>query len=167
MISGALEIIYGVDAGLVNPLLLPASQGPGKCGYIVIAYEDTPGVFDIRPKLTLLEAILMAGGFNRGSAEMSTVLIIRGPPEKQMVFKLNLKKLITKGDQSDNIYVKPGDFVYVPMTMISNVESFVGSITKYLTMWYGFGGGQPFTAGGTWNWGTGGAKVGGYGGGGQ
>ena len=47
MISGALEIIYGVDAGLVNPLLLPASQGPGKCGYIVIAYEDTPGVFDI------------------------------------------------------------------------------------------------------------------------
>ena len=47
MISGALEIIYGVDGGLVHPLLLPASQGPGKFGYIVIAYEDTPEVFDI------------------------------------------------------------------------------------------------------------------------
>ena len=47
MISGALEIIYGVDAGLVHPLLLPASQGPERFGYIVIAYEDSPDVFDI------------------------------------------------------------------------------------------------------------------------
>jgi hypothetical protein len=47
MISGALEIIYGVDAGLVHPLRLPASQGPEKFGYIVIAYEDSPEVFDI------------------------------------------------------------------------------------------------------------------------
>jgi hypothetical protein len=47
MISGALEIIYGVDAGLVHPLLLPASQGPDKFGYIVITYDDSPEVFDI------------------------------------------------------------------------------------------------------------------------
>jgi hypothetical protein len=47
VISGALEIICGVEAGLVNPLLLPASQGPEKFGYIVIAYDDSPGVFDI------------------------------------------------------------------------------------------------------------------------
>jgi hypothetical protein len=47
MISGALEIIYGVDAGLVHPLLLPASQGAEKFSYIVITYEDSPEVFDI------------------------------------------------------------------------------------------------------------------------
>lgn len=47
MISGALEIIYGVDAGLVDPLNLPASQGPAMTGYIVIAYEDSPDVFDL------------------------------------------------------------------------------------------------------------------------
>jgi hypothetical protein len=47
MISGALEIIYGVDAALVHPLLLPASQGTEKFGYIVITYEDSPEVFDI------------------------------------------------------------------------------------------------------------------------
>jgi hypothetical protein len=37
MISGALEIIYGVDPGLVHPLRLPASQGREKFSYIVIA----------------------------------------------------------------------------------------------------------------------------------
>ncbi len=47
MISGALEIIFGVDAGLVHPLLLPASQGQERFGYIVIAYDDSPEMFDI------------------------------------------------------------------------------------------------------------------------
>jgi len=47
VISGALEIICGVEAALVHPLLLPASQGPEKFGYIVIAYDDSPDVFDI------------------------------------------------------------------------------------------------------------------------
>jgi hypothetical protein len=47
MISGALEIICGVDAGIVHPLRLPASQGAEKFGYIVVAYEDSPEVFDI------------------------------------------------------------------------------------------------------------------------
>ncbi len=47
MIAGALEIIRGVDAGVVHPLLLPASQGAEKFGYIVIAYDDSPEVYDI------------------------------------------------------------------------------------------------------------------------
>jgi hypothetical protein len=47
VISGALEIIFGVEAGLVHPLRLPASQGPERFGYIVITYEDSPDVYDI------------------------------------------------------------------------------------------------------------------------
>jgi hypothetical protein len=47
MISGALEIMYGVDAALVHPLLLPASLGEEQVGYIVITHEDSPDVFDI------------------------------------------------------------------------------------------------------------------------
>ena len=47
MIAGALEIICGVDAGVVNPLLLPATQGEEKFDYIVIKYDDFQDVFDI------------------------------------------------------------------------------------------------------------------------
>ncbi len=47
MIAGALEIICGVDACVVNPLLLPAAQGEEKYAYIVITYNDHPDVFDI------------------------------------------------------------------------------------------------------------------------
>lgn len=47
MISGAVEIIRGVRATIVDPLLLPSSQGQDMLGYIVIAHEGCPGSFDI------------------------------------------------------------------------------------------------------------------------
>lgn len=47
MIVGALEIMRGVRGTLVHPLLLPGAQGPDLLGYIVIAYEDRCGLFDI------------------------------------------------------------------------------------------------------------------------
>jgi|GEM_PF-3156731 len=47
MIAGALEIMCGVDAAVVNPLLLPAAQGDEKFAYIVITYDDSPDIFDI------------------------------------------------------------------------------------------------------------------------
>ncbi|HUI11386.1 MAG TPA: hypothetical protein VL221_13730 [Bacteroidota bacterium] len=47
MIAGALEIMRGVRGTIVHPLLLPGAQGPDLLGYIVIAYEDRCGLFDI------------------------------------------------------------------------------------------------------------------------
>ena len=47
MINGAVEIIRGVRATIVDPLLLPASQGDEMLGYIVITHEEHPGSYDI------------------------------------------------------------------------------------------------------------------------
>ena len=48
--------------------------------------------------------------------------------------------------------IKPGDFVYVPMTFISNLDVFWGTMSKYLMWWYGLGGNQP-VQGNSWEWG--------------
>lgn len=47
MINGAIEIIRGVSSTHIDPLLLPESHGDGSLGYIVIAYQDEPGTFDM------------------------------------------------------------------------------------------------------------------------
>ncbi|HUI64989.1 MAG TPA: hypothetical protein VL126_09100 [Bacteroidota bacterium] len=47
MINGAIEIIRGVRATIVDPLLLPASQGEEMLGYIVITHEERPGSYDL------------------------------------------------------------------------------------------------------------------------
>jgi protein involved in polysaccharide export with SLBB domain len=114
-----------------------------------------PGVLDIKPQWTLLEAILSAGGFNRQTAELGSIIVMRGAMDKRTVLKLNLKKLVTKGDAADNICLKPGDFVYVPMSFISNLDAFLGATSKYLMWWYGLGGAQP-VSGNSWEWGSGG-----------
>jgi len=120
---------------------------------MIFGAVNAPGVLEIKPQWTVLEAILSAGGFNRQSAEMSSVILMRGPMEKRSIMKLNLKKLVTRGDGGDNIYVKPGDFIYVPMTFVSNLDAFWGTMSKYLMWWYGLGGGQPIVDN-NWDWGT-------------
>jgi hypothetical protein len=47
MINGATEIIGGIPAGTIDPLLLPGCHGPHVSGYIVISHPDSPEVFDI------------------------------------------------------------------------------------------------------------------------
>ncbi len=44
-----------------------------------------PGLFNMKSKMSVMEAIMAAGGFNRDKAEMSNVIIIRGPVEKPVI----------------------------------------------------------------------------------
>ncbi len=134
-----------------DPRVLISINTDGKV--MIFGAVLSPGVLEIRPKWTVLEAILSSGGFNRQTAELASVIVMRGPMEKRSMLKLNLKKLVTKGDASDNIFIKPGDFVYVPMTLISNLDAFWGTMSKYLMWWYGLGGGQPVVNGNDWNYG--------------
>lgn len=111
-----------------------------------------PGMFNMKNKMSVMEAILAAGGFQREKAEMSNVIIIRGPVEKPTILKLNLKKMILKGDRTDDIAVKPGDFIYLPTTVISSLERFWDTASGFLMRWYGLGGSQPIKDD-RWQWG--------------
>ncbi len=103
-----------------------------------------PGLYDLKGgKLSVMEVILMAGGFIRQTAELSSVVVVRGPVEKPVILKLNLKKMVTRGDRTDDVPVKPGDFIYVPTSFISNLEQFWNTAYGYLMQWYGLGGGAP------------------------
>jgi len=66
--------------------------------------------------LTALQAILRAGGFDRGAAR-SKVRIVRGAGEQQQNLRANLENLMDKGDRSGNITLLPGDIVIVPETL--------------------------------------------------
>ena len=61
--------------------------------------------------------------------------------------------MITRGDRTEDINVKPGDFIYVPTSFISNLEKFWNTTYGYLMQWYGLGGNTPITGNNQWNWG--------------
>lgn len=72
-----------------------------------------PGKVVANHPLTVLEAIMEAGGFNYDRAKLSSIKVIRATEGKTQTFTLNLQGVI-KGGPIDIFYVQPSDIVYVP-----------------------------------------------------
>ncbi len=118
------------------PALTVEINAAGK--YIVLGAAG-PGVFELRPDLSVLEAVINAG-YDTRRTNLSTVLVMRGGKEKPEIIKLNLKKMVTKGDRSDDIAVKPGDLIYIPNTFFYDFEAFKNNVFTYITDYYTLGG---------------------------
>jgi polysaccharide export outer membrane protein len=63
--------------------------------------------------ITVLEAIMEAGGFDYTKADLGHVRVIRNAAGRVKNYTLNLK-LVLQGKQSTPFYLKPSDIVYVP-----------------------------------------------------
>ncbi len=78
-----------------------------------------PGQFLYREPMTLSDAVSLAGGEIRYRSRFSRVLIIReraGQPGQYTRIQADYVRFVKKGDQSQNVILEPGDFVYVPET---------------------------------------------------
>jgi polysaccharide export outer membrane protein len=72
-----------------------------------------PGkIMSDRP-ISVLQAIMEAGGFDSAKADMKAVVVIRREEGQTKNYTLNLK-LVLEGKQSDQFFLKPFDIVYVP-----------------------------------------------------
>lgn len=84
-----------------------------------------PGLYPLREPTTLVEAISMAGGLftSRFSgtteelADLSHSLVIRGGE----VLPVDFEALLRRGDMSQNIYLRPDDYVFLPSSLSQNV----------------------------------------------
>ncbi len=77
-----------------------------------------PGTYPTASPITLLEAMSLAGGTRRAASATATVeiadlrhaFVIRSG----QTLPVDFHRLVEQGDMSQNIYLKPDDFVYVP-----------------------------------------------------
>lgn len=72
-----------------------------------------PGKLTIDRPITVVEAIMEAGGFDRAKADSRKVSILRQIDGKSMTFKVDVKAMID-GKQPKPFYLKPSDIVTVP-----------------------------------------------------
>ncbi len=89
----------------------------------ILGEVNNPGVYQIDTPTTVIEAIAKAGGYTL-DGKYTSIVLIRGDPEKPELKRLDLKKTFATGDLSQNVFLKSGDVVYVPRTFISNVDRF-------------------------------------------
>ncbi len=72
-----------------------------------------PGSFPIFGRMTVFEAITLAGGFTE-VANPSKVKVIRQEGSKETTFEVNIQRLTEKGDTSADLELQANDRVIVP-----------------------------------------------------
>lgn len=91
---------------------------------------DRPGAIPLQGRVTVLGAVVAAGGF-RGTAKTDNVVLIRhGPSNEPVITRVNVKDVINKG--APDIELEPFDVVYVPMSTIAKMDKFVDQYMRQL-----------------------------------
>lgn len=78
----------------------------------VIGAVNTPRSIEYRDGLTVMGAILDAGGFTK-FADPNDTVIYRKKGDKDVTIPVKMKKLIKSGDLSQNFPLQPGDYIVV------------------------------------------------------
>ena len=99
----------------------------------------TPGIVEMPGKLTVLEAIMQAGGFDMREAEVRNVVVIRHKNGQRYGYSVDLAPaLANTGDGTEPFYLEPQDIVYVPQTEIAKVGQWVDQHINQLIPRTGF-----------------------------
>ncbi|MDI6809225.1 MAG: polysaccharide biosynthesis/export family protein [Candidatus Eisenbacteria bacterium] len=84
-----------------------------------------PGAIEIKTRMTLLEAITVAGGFLPTGNLKSVIVISKRSETEATATKVNVRRILDKGKYGDDILLARYDIVYVPSSFINNVDIFV------------------------------------------
>jgi protein involved in polysaccharide export with SLBB domain len=124
---------------LTNPIVTVSVADPAGARVFVGGSVVRAGAYPIDSRRGAMEAILLAGGFDRESRADQVVLIRRNPDNRPMLRTVDLRNFLSSGGVSGDVPLFAGDIVYVPRNRISEVDLWVEQfITKLLPFNRGF-----------------------------
>jgi protein involved in polysaccharide export with SLBB domain len=100
----------------------------------VFGEVENPGSYTFKDNnIRLIDAISQAGGTTVFAAKSDTK-IARGDITKPEIITANLRNLVEKGDQSENVALVSGDLVYVPRSGWGSINHFAKRIRPLLEL---------------------------------
>jgi protein involved in polysaccharide export with SLBB domain len=101
----------------VTPLNLEQSY------FIASGEVMKPGKYDLRGPITVTEALAIAGGLTQDRAKLSDVVLFRREGNTLVPGEvINIKEMLKHKNLSEDVYVKPGDLLYVPQNAWSKIK---------------------------------------------
>ncbi len=107
-----LAVILSRDF-LVNPEVVIEVQKYKKVTFVILGQVKVPGTYDMpegSTKLTLLQAISMAGGFSE-IANIKKIKVVRKGPGKNQVIRANAEAIIS--GKEEDVGLEPDDIIHV------------------------------------------------------
>ena len=101
--------------------------------YYISGAVGSPGLYETKSEATLMELIAKAGGASSNRGNIAYILHqstnhVESEKENHSLFsdkdplKIDLKKLLDKGDMTQNIVLRSGDVVYIPLQASLNLS---------------------------------------------
>jgi protein involved in polysaccharide export with SLBB domain len=89
--------------------------------FYVIGEVNAPGVFPLRGRETVLDALLAAGGLN-SNANKRKILLSRptAPDSCRVVWPVRFNDIVQLGDTTTNYQIRAGDRIYVPSRSVTD-----------------------------------------------
>lgn len=95
----------------------------------VLGAVNRPGKYSTEGKtLTLRDAVIIAGLANLYAADDRVYVITPTPVGRPRQQVINLHRILYRGETKRNITLKPGDIVYVPLSIWGKISEFFGII---------------------------------------
>jgi len=121
-----LRELYGSYVRDVQLSVVVRSQ-PGRV-VVVGGQVNTPGAVPLIDRLTLLEAVLLAGGPSFEEANVRNVVVVRQGAGREAAereaFAFDLLPAL-KGEKVEPFYLQPRDLVFVPRSEIAEVNQWI------------------------------------------
>ncbi|HEV2729553.1 MAG TPA: polysaccharide biosynthesis/export family protein [Terriglobales bacterium] len=109
---------------LHNPIIAVDLTNFQRPQFVVTGQVDRPGRYELRPDTTVSEGIAIGGGLT-GSAKSQVFVLHRISSDWMEVKKLDVKKVLTGKNMSEDIHLQPGDLIFVPDKFIARFRRYV------------------------------------------
>jgi len=110
---------------LRDPNLSVIVRQPAQKLVYVLGQVKAPGGFPYENSVSLLHALALAKGLDRGAKTTHVLVIRRKGPEKIVGIEVNVKAITTGSNVQNDIWLRNYDIVYVPQTRIQSLAEFV------------------------------------------
>ncbi|MGH7455210.1 MAG: polysaccharide biosynthesis/export family protein [bacterium] len=94
----------------------------------VLGEVSKPGLFEMKPNMTVLQALAAAGGPIKGAKLNSVIVLRKDEADELKAFRLDFSPTLIKHGVAQDQRLLPQDIVYVPKTFIADVNAFLSQI---------------------------------------
>jgi len=125
-------LTYRFSEVLRDPNLSVILRAPAQKIVYVLGQVKTPGGFPYETQVSLVQALALAGGLDRGAKTTHVLVIRRKGPEKIVGIEVNAASITSGYNVQNDIWLKNYDILYVPKTRLQSAGEFIAIINDIL-----------------------------------
>lgn len=120
------EAILRAYAGVLRePEITVALKDFQRPYFLASGEVSHPGKYELRGDLTVNEAVAIAGGLTGQAKHSQVVLFRRVSTSLAEAHLIDLKRMLKARNLSEDVHLRPGDFIFVPQSRITKLRKYV------------------------------------------